>query len=956
MNLQMPFQIYKLACLILLLLLARFRLQSMRMLVGTASVTHAGLQFRPDGTPAHLQIGPEKAEYLDVSHPGPGFYLSVFDGMSVRSMPLNVVYQRNHGFVVTTNFGLPQFTFKVHVGKYYVALHLADIKGRLNHAMALTLKLNTRCNVRAIGLDYMTDARADSGIIRVKWPYLWRRDPLDPLGTVGFYDASSDSKEEQALLDIWGDGYLPHPEVKGSWNVACAQQWMTNYLKRFHDMTDMVVAADKPQELYQLADIARRNGVKLIYIFSTIWRGYFWPDSQSHVHVNRCVFPSGLRDFKKFSDYLHAHNMLLGIHYTSACIGPHEQALLRDDVLQSLAGWGKGTIVNAITPTTRMILFRPAPGTTLPIVGGNLGDFFDDHMIRIGREIVRVGHFADLNRPVWHLEDCQRGFGVTKAVAHSAASQANGLYLAYGHVFVPSPDSPLLNRMATQIAYLVNYIGVDNLVFDGLEIDDSVPWGARKFTALVESDLNHAITTGTSGGKPAWGNTEMRFPLVRVQKQALLGYTDLSLPIELADNQLATSVLAANFSLQQGIAAGSRRFRILKPEPMFGVTLRMLGTLGDTRELLQTFREWKQALHLLTPVQLNLLDRTVLPIHSPLSGNHLQGNAVLVIHRRGAGFEWIPTQVMLRHHGDSPWRVGQEFGVIPPEQYCLPGDVLILNNRYNAQPATFVIRVLPQTQTRGPSSCGHAAITIQPTPGSVQNQLFTGYQQDGNAVELSSDNPTATGRWCERRLPWWPESFSMKPGKALACDVTGDGSGAVLVVQVHGQGERDYVVKINFTGTRHVVIPNGEVAWVNGYWGWRMGAKSFDYGKVSRVSMGFGYVPPYSHPRVKVANLMRLVDVRVALQNPVIHAGGGTLRIHGTIASGQYVKYTGGNRAAVYDKNWNLITHLPVTLHNYVFPHGYAPVHVEAEPGAPHPWLETQFIVEGKPILIGSTE
>ena len=42
----------------------------------------------------------------------------------------------------------------------------------------------------------------------------------------------------------------------------------------------------------------------------------------------------------------------------------------------------------------------------------------------------------------------------------------------------------------------------------------------------------------------------------------------------------------------------------------------------------------------------------------------------------------------------------------------------------------------------------------------------------------------------------------MSAGRGLSMDLVGDGSGAVLLLQLSGRGVRDYVVKIDFVGPR----------------------------------------------------------------------------------------------------------------------------------------------------------
>jgi hypothetical protein len=190
------------------------------------------------------------------------------------------------------------------------------------------------------------------------------------------------------------------------------------------------------------------------------------------------------------------------------------------------------------------------------------------------------------------------------------------------------------------------------------------------------------------------------------------------------------------------------------------------------------------------------------------------------------------------------------------------------------------------------------------------------------------------------------------PGHGLALDVTGDGSGAVLVIQLSSGGVRDYVVKIDFTGKRSIVIPTGEVSWADGRWGRRSGTEWFHYDRLSGVAMGFGYIPAKTSPRVKVENLQLLADRPSTLVNPIIAVGKGELTVNGQIESGQYLRYSGGDTAGVYDTNWHLLKQLPVTRRDYLMPPGPVQVSVKVADGATRPWLETQFFSEGQPIRI----
>jgi hypothetical protein len=316
-----------------------------------------------------------------------------------------------------------------------------------------------------------------------------------------------------------------------------------------------------------------------------------------------------------------------------------------------------------------------------------------------------------------------------------------------------------------------------------------------------------------------------------------------------------------------------------------------------------------------------------------------------------------------------------------------PGRHFQLENPFPEQPAAFVIRVLAElgdnhaghgvaagaragdamvdSYRAGADGFGQAAAnqaiatpiprsqqSLQPKAAEIDNQRLAQFSQDGDAIWIYAENPRAEAFRAEKDLPTWPKQFSMSAGRGLSMDLVGDGSGAVLLLQLSGRGVRDYVVKIDFVGPRTVIIPAGETSWADGNWGWRFGAKYFDYNHVNSVSLGFGSIPPRTNPKVRIANLRVLGDVPSKLINPVIHTGSGRLSVHGEIASGCYLRYDGGEIASIHDRNWKKLRELRVTLEDYRMPTGYAPVWVEVAGDAPRPWLELQTIVTGVPMIV----
>ncbi len=71
--------------------------------------------------------------------------------------------------------------------------------------------------------------------------------------------------------------------------------------------------------------------------------------------------------------------------------------------------------------------------------------------------------------------------------------------------------------------------------------------------------------------------------------------------------------------------------------------------------------------------------------------------------------------------------------------------------------------------------------------------------------------------------------------------------------------------------------------------------------------------------------------------------------VPGTVPSGHYLWYRGGDSVGLYDLNWNKVGDLAVREQDFVFPTGPFTVQLTAAP-AQQLWLEVQFFAKGDPI------
>jgi hypothetical protein len=240
--------------------------------------------------------------------------------------------------------------------------------------------------------------------------------------------------------------------------------------------------------------------------------------------------------------------------------------------------------------------------------------------------------------------------------------------------------------------------------------------------------------------------------------------------------------------------------------------------------------------------------------------------------------------------------------------------------------------------------------------GNLGRHVFTDV---GPALEVSLNNktpatpvagkkPASVEHYQQDSFPNRAFKGNSQNARGLALTVTGDGSGALLVIQVGNS--KDYVVPINFTGRKDIFIPTSEVSRTVGGWGMRYATKRAIYGNFHGVFIGFGRVTANTHAKVLIENLRMVGEKPSSIKNPVIHAGAGTLAIQGEVKSDHYLWYQGGDKVGVYDKNWNLQAELPAVATNYEVDKGFSEYWIDGESANPPPWFDVQFITKGETI------
>jgi hypothetical protein len=927
------------------------------------------LTFNEQGVPMSCQLKDDSKELLNVGVAGQGFYFKGWDGAKIPCTKLKQL-DAQHLEVATADQRRSAILL-VHLGGRSVSWQVQKITGiEVSERYALGFNLKLDAKFKILPLDYMTEAFATNRTVQAECLALGSEPAL---GGFILYESANAVDEDEVILHLWVEEPLAHPKVKGEWNLATARSWLQAWQKRFAQRTQFVLEAKNPEELQAGLKIAQQAGAQQVYLFTNTWRpDKFWPEKFGNLEVNRNVFPQGEADLAAFAQQVKAQGMYLGVHYISGGIGRSDPQYIGQKPDRRLAGWGSARLVNQVNAQAAGLTIQLQAGTYWPTdsqswVHGVSAELFPWKYLRVEDEVIRFDRFVMKSPGVYELQGCHRGEGSTLAAEHAVGSEAQGLVMAYGANYVPNNHSSLLGEMAENYAGFINRCGLEHAEFDGAEIHNyDGPWGYRKFSTIVYKNLDHPTTSHDSmGRRPAcWFEYLFNSSQKLMAGTCLYSHGNWCIPLELdSSSREASTWLDAQYVLSQGYRGGA--LGLCKPEPMFGVSPEDLKKHGLTPLFLESLKVWQGI-----DSQLNDDDRRRMASYfkSPVyRGNvafnhHVQAEVVPVASALDDHYEITPIRVLRRKEGDTLWQVGQEHGPIGPRQVVCLGESLELDNPEAPQPLAFNFRVLPAFDVKAPEVEADKILNKSPKlmqniilqphrPANVSEGSLTKVLVEKDELVLSAENATSQLVRQPEQLPTWGMRADLSHHRAMAVEVEGDGSGALLLVQI---GYRDYVIALDFKGTREVVIPHGEVSWYRGDWGWRFPTKHNRYEQVNRLRIGFGELPPSTTCHVKVRHLRALEEIPVVLKDPVISVAKGKMTVKGEISSGNYLTYEGGVTAKVYDVNWNLIQKLPVQADDFISPKGLNTYKVEGGVMAENakPWLELQFWVKGSPWVV----
>lgn len=821
------------------------------------------------------------------------------------------------------------------------------------------------------------------------------------LGAFALWRSQGKAQDDETLYKIWVNEKLPHPNIKDEWTIARAKKWVTDYIEKFHDFTEIYVTGESIDELRQLIDFASQEKIKNIYLHINTWGARYHPTDRDTYELNPKLFPNGHADFKAMCDYAKARDVGVEIRTLSHSISLHNPVFVGDKPDKRLSHYWRGHLAKDASAGAKEFVIKS--DKTLPTFHGSPVNarLFTDFGV-VGDEVFKFDKHTQNKDGTITIKLANqrgkpiRGYGPTKAVAHKAGTPVRLLIGTYKEKVTADHDSTLLEEVAQRYADFNNEMGLNNSNFDGLMLYvTNTHLGQTRFPGLVYSKLDHPAICRTSSGPPKWGFFEQRFHSTR----KALGYDQQGLyPKRMQvrvgvhqDHWAAPNPYACSYAIVPHAVNRNYACSIQEQDGFHNVRVATLKQFALTDRYMKEIRQWRRW----GPQLPAKVKKRIFNAYRRAKGAYPEQEEHFALLAAGGKLAVTPFTPMRREKYDRGWSFIQEHGPVFTYQYIQPNTPGLQksNNPYHAQTPHFTLRVMKDfNRQQRTGDVPKQTLTWQQRrdlaleeeklkddnikihrevqgeligkvsydvmiPGSGK-KLHTGkmrVKHEGEAVRVSYDNKANKEILFDFNqtkggdLISYNVKSSLYRAGGLGVTITGDGSGAMFVIRVRGAGTRDYTIPLDFTGKRYIEIPDPQVSWSQKGWPITSAWKRWRSYTVKQIIAGFGTVPPKTAASVLIEDIRFLPEKSAALVNPVVHFGDGTFTIKGEIPSDHYLWYTGGDKIGVYDLNWNKLSELPVELDNAVVPAGESTVKITHQASKGNPWVECSFLVYDKP-------
>jgi len=537
--------------------------------------------------------------------------------------------------------------------------------------------------------------------------------------------------------------------------------------------------------------------------------------------------------------------------------------------------------------------------------------FFEHNsvVLHVGDELVTFNGVSQ--QPPWRFTGLKRGALGTKPAAHERGAKARHLKECFG-LFVPNPESSLFEEIAANHADVVNRCGFDGIYLDAIDGSsilrggEEVWYWGNKFVIEIQKRLKNPVGMEMSSMWHHFWQYRTRWQAWDYPQRGHKRFVD-------------THARDVNGGLLLPLHLGWWGFQSFNPpqiEPSYPDVIENLGakligwgagislTAGVDRETLRNTPLFRRAVEIL---------RTCEELRHK---NTFNDSARAKLREPGREFALFKDS-----DGNPRFRRAQSQAQIVSlaEPWTLAWRI---TNAFGDQPLRFRIESLMATAAPDETN-----VFVLADLAKADATSWKRTSAEGVSLTLKP-SPDASDSWCgliatnagkvPRNAAWarlekrFEPPLNLKDRQALAVEIEGDGSGALVAVRQESPHHiaygavADRYVTVDFTGRRSFTLVETEsTRWSDYVWNdgkalYNVYRETVHFDAVESVSVWLQNLAPGRETRIRLAPV-RAVPMRPAtIRNPKLIIAGRTFELPAGLPSGSWIEGNGSDDCTLF--------------------------------------------------------
>ena len=615
-----------------------------------------------------------------------------------------------------------------------------------------------------------------------------------------------------------------------------------------------------------------------------------WYARRGHYPVNTNNWPNGLADMKAAVGKIHAAGYLAGMHTLTGCIDPADPWVAGEEN-RELRARASYVLAVDLTEDAAELTVTEGPKVTTDTSFLSSGN---GNAIRIGSEIVQFSGYTK-TAPFKYTGLVRGAFG-TRRAAHAKGDAADYLEQRY-LAFYPDADKPLSDKVADAIANVFLTCGFDQIYCDGAESGQGVRSGLytakmrNKIIGRCAADGRSVLNEDSCGGGPhAWW-FHSRIGAWDTCFWAPKRFHDYH--VEWVENAHVKDGDLLEVQMGWWTPVGAQYYW---PSQKL-----------DDIEYYASRNAGLDATMSIQGVNVSA---------HPLSYRHSRMMTVLGWYERARlAHAFLPHVKEAMNVRGNEFRLRQN-GVTGVWEIA-PVVCRTARAALSARPAKTALRVEACHAGRLPSACTPLNMTASHRAGDLRIETAgtnvtlsvaeTADEAGRRAFRLTASNATsaARGAWVSATAHY--DAYrALKGNEVLRFRVKGDGSGAVLNVQIrspreYGSPRNEHYVTLDFTGWREFELPMRETdteRFPDYVWPYPNYSSVFHtnikFDKISDVALFLNEIPAGGRTVAEVSDVEMVPEIRTVAVRPQVIVNGEAHPIPFDLESGDFAEYEDG--------------------------------------------------------------